>query len=180
VSIDSEDEDDDKIDVDVEGDRLSIRYRDVDLDETFRNRNRVRVSVTMPTMRSLNLTGATQATVRGFNDLNELDVNLVGAVEADLELEADHLDIDLTGASVLTLRGQANRLEADVNSASRLDAFGLRTEEAIVSASSAGEANVNVSNRLEADASMGSNIRFQGNPNLQSNESSGGSISREE
>jgi phage shock protein PspC (stress-responsive transcriptional regulator) len=180
VSIESDDEDDDKIDVDVEGDRLSIRYRNADFGENFESRNRIRVSVTMPTLRSLNLAGATEASVRGFNNLNELDVNLVGAVEADLELEAERLDIDLTGASVLTLRGRANRLEADVNSASRLNAFDLKTEEAVVSASSAGEASVNVSSRLEADASMGSSIRFQGNPNLQSNESSGGSISREE
>ncbi len=180
VTLDADQELEDKIEVTMEDGRLIIGYREEDFPEMLRDRNRVRVNITMPTLRGLDLSGATNATVRGFRNLDDLDLQLSGAVKADMELEAERINIDLNGASRLNINGRANRLEGDISGASRLNAFNLEVQEAVLDVSSAGNADVNVSSNLQAEASSTGRIRYRGTPSLQSNTSSAGSIRRDD
>ncbi len=181
VNVQADDDERDDIEVDVDGDRLRIRYRNADFPEDFGDRDRIRVSITMPEgLRGLDLGGAANATVRGFGDLDDLDVDLSGASTANLELAAKRIEVDLGGASRLTLNGRTDRLKATVSSAAQLEASELAAEEAEVKASSAGSAHVQVNRTLEADASSAGQIRYRGNASVRVNASSAGSVAREE
>jgi hypothetical protein len=181
VNVQADDDELDDIEVDVEGDRLRLRYRNNEILEGFGDRNRIRVSVTMPeALRGLDLSGAANATVRGFGDLDDLDLQLSGASTANLELAANRIEADLGGASQLTLNGRANQLNAEVSGASQLNATELAVEEAIVDASSAGVASIQANRTLEAQASSAGRIRYRGNADVRVNSSTAGSVEREE
>ena len=181
VNVQADDDERDDIEVDVAGDRLRIRYRNEEFPEAFGDRNRIRVSVTMPEgLRGLDLGGAANATVRGFGDLDDLELDLSGASTANLELAANRIEVDLGGASQLTLNGRTNRLKAEVSGAAQLEASELAAEEAVVNASSAGVANVQANGTLEAEASSAGRIRYRGNASVRANASSAGSVERED
>jgi len=181
VNVQADRDEADDIEVDVEGDRLRIRYRNDRFPEGFGDRDRIRVSVTMSqALRGLDLGGAANATVQGFGDLDDLDLQLTGAATAILELAANRIEADLTGASQLTLNGRTDRLKARVRGASQLEAADLAAEEAVVDASGAGVANVQANRTLEAEASSAGRIRYRGNANVRVNASTAGSVEREE
>jgi autotransporter translocation and assembly factor TamB len=181
VNVQADNDQRDDIEVEVEGEQLRIRYRNDAFPERFGDRNRVRVSVTMPRpLRGLDLGGAATATVRGFDDFDDLDVQLTGASTATVELAVNRIEADLGGASRLILNGRTNRLQAEVSGASQLDASKLAAEEAVVNASSAGVANVQANRTLEAQASSAGRIRYRGNANVHVNSSSAGSVARED
>ncbi len=181
VNVQADNDQADDIEVQVEGDRLRIRYRNEAFPENYGDRDRIRVSVTMPqALRGLDLGGAANATVQGFGDLDDLDLQLAGASTAILELAANRIEAELSGASQLTLNGRTDRLEARVRGASQLEAADLATEEAIVDASGAGVAHVQANRTLEAEASSAGRIRYRGNASVRVNSSTAGTVEREE
>jgi hypothetical protein len=58
----------------------------------------------------------------------------------------------------------ADLLKADLSSAGNLNAFDLKVREADISVSSAGDADINVSERITARASSAGDINYMGDP----------------
>ena len=70
-------------------------------------------------------------------------------------------------------------LYADLNSAGDLNAYGLVVREADVSASSAGDADIYVTEKLTARSSSAGDINYRGNPKyVDAHSSSAGSVNR--
>ena len=77
----------------------------------------------------------------------------------------------------MTLSGEADILEADLSSAGDLNAFNLKVREADISASSAGDADINVTEKIRARASSAGDINYMGDPKyIDSHSSSAGGI----
>lgn len=93
----------------------------------------------------------------------ELSASGAVAMEADLGW-VDELWVSASGASSMTLWGGTDRLNATVSGASHLDALDLEARLARATASGASVALVWVRDRLDADASGASFVRFRGNP----------------
>ncbi len=180
VVVEGENNDADEVDLDVEGDELTVQYKNRNFPEMLRNRDKIRIYVTMPDLKGLNLAGATKATVKGFDNQDDVEIQLAGAVEADVELNAERVNLNLNGASQLTLRGQANRFDAEITSASKLHAFEFESKEAEVETNSSALAEINVTRNLTAQANSAGRIRYRGQAEVESNTSSAGSIRREE
>lgn len=136
-------------------------------------------TITMPTVRGVNFSGASQSTITGFANLTDLDVGLSGASESQITTQANRLNVALTGASVLRLNGQGNTLTADLSGASLLQAFGYPVDNAGVEASGASKVNVRVQTSLVVNASGASSIRYQGTPTVQQQLSGASSVQRE-
>lgn len=137
----------------------------------------VRVSITMPELERMQLSGATEGVFSGFTNDN-MALEVFGASELRGSLKTNELSIDLSGASSMKLNGNANSMTVDVSGASELDAFELVSEKAEVDASGASEANINVNNELNAEASGASSISYKGSPKEASTESNGASSVR--
>jgi hypothetical protein len=85
--------------------------------------------------------------------------------------------VDISSSGDVTLKGESDVLEADLSSAGNLNAAELKVREAEVNVSSAGDADVNVSEKLQARASSAGDINYTGNPKyLDAHSSSAGSI----
>ena len=100
------------------------------------------------------------------------------ASKINASVEAVSCSVEASSASKITLKGSAARCTADLSSASKLSAGEFVVAECSVNTSSAAKAVVNCTERLHADASSGSSIRYSGDCRTSINKSSGGSVGR--
>ena len=173
----------------AEGDQRNLNDLDVytrngSLFVRYRNHNRSRqyqtsFLITMPTLRGVAFSGASQSEVSGFTSLSDLDIELSGASRGKFTVQASRTNIDLSGASKLDAIGSGTALVAALSGASKLDAFRYPVGEALVNASGASNARVSVTNALVADASGASSIRYRGTPKVQQRVSGASTVQSE-
>jgi uncharacterized protein YxeA len=93
------------------------------------------------------------------------------------DIIGETLDVNISSSGDITLSGEAETLNVDLSSAGDLEAYNLQVKEADISASSAGDAKVNVSEKINARASSAGDISYRGNPKyVDASSSSAGGI----
>lgn len=108
-----------------------------------------------------------------------VEVSGSGAVAMEVELGwVPELWVTLSGASELVAWGSAGRQNVTVSGASRFDALDLEADLAFLNVSGASEALVWVHDRLEADVSGASQVRFRGNPVVVASTSGASTVTR--
>jgi hypothetical protein len=143
----------------------------------IRDAEKKKVYVTMKDIKSIRTTSA--GDVYGENQINgdRLELSASSAGDIKLEVKVEDLDIDISSSGDITLRGETDKLRADLSSAGDLNAYELRSREADISVSSAGDADVYVSERMTARASSAGDINYKGDPrNVDAHSSSAGGI----
>jgi hypothetical protein len=121
----------------------------------------------------IKLSGASD--LKGDIEGGVISVNLSGASECKGQFVAKSISIDGSGASSVEFSGSADDLSVEVSGASNAKLFNLNVKAAMVHASGASTADVNVSQLLKAEASGASSINYKGDPNVSRNNSSGAS-----
>ncbi|MCU0340160.1 MAG: DUF2807 domain-containing protein [Spirosomaceae bacterium] len=173
----------------VDGDRRDIDDLEVFVDRNgklvmrYRNwrvrRYNMNVDITMPTLRGVDFSGASRATVSGFGRIRSLDVKLSGASRANIDGDWETLRMGISGASNLVLRGQGSVLQGDLSGASRLDGFDFPVNEANIDLSGASTAYVLVDKLLRVEAAGASTVRYRGNPDVRPRTSGGSTIRKD-
>ena len=97
---------------------------------------------------------------------DELRLSASSAGNITLEVHAKTVNADISSSGDIILSGDADILRADVSSAGDLKAFDLRVREAGVLTSSAGSAEINVSEKLTAKASSAGDINYIGDARI--------------
>ena len=174
VSATGEMNDLDDLEIFVQQEKLVARYRN-----SSRNRRRMDIDFTMPSISSVDFSGAVDAVIDGFVNVSKVEFELSGASECEFSGSGKTLYFDLSGASQLYLSGNAKYLDGELSGASEIDAFELPVEESDIALSGASEAKVWVSKLLEVNASGASSVRYKGSPVIDQH-LSGGSILRKE
>jgi phage shock protein PspC (stress-responsive transcriptional regulator) len=129
------------------------------------NLEAMRINITMPSLERLEATGF--GTVR-FDEFSsdDLDIEIRGPIRLRGEMRAMNLNLTMTGKGEADLSGSATRMNARLELASKLRAYNMDVVDAIVEASGASSAKVNVSGTLEMEETGLSNIDFRGSPNI--------------
>ncbi len=143
----------------------------------IRSADRKRVYVTMNEINSVKTTSA--GDVYGESPINtdRLDLSASSAGDIKLEVKTKNIDIDISSSGDISLTGETDKLRADLSSAGNLNAYDLQSREADVSVSSAGDADINVSERLTARASSAGDVNYKGDPKyVDSHSSSAGGV----
>ncbi len=138
-----------------------------------------RVYVTMKEINSLRTTSA--GDIIGETPVKTTNLKLSASSAGDIKVEvyAERIDADISSSGDMTLSGKADRLNVSLSSAGDLNAYELEVREADVSASSAGDADINVSEKLTARASSAGDINYRGNPKyIDAHSSSAGGVHR--
>jgi hypothetical protein len=135
----------------------------------------LRARVTLPVLAGLEANGASHVDVTGFESGDRMRIDASGASTVRGDLVTDDLDTDVAGASTLEIEGQAEALRATASGASTIDLGGFTVTDADVDANGASTILVNVSGRLDAQASGASNVRYTGDPTLGRIEATGAS-----
>jgi hypothetical protein len=143
----------------------------------IRDAEKKRVYVTMKEVNSVKTTSA--GDVIGETPINSdrLELSASSAGDIKLETHTKNISADISSSGDISLSGETDILRADLSSAGDLKAYDLKAREAEVSVSSAGDADVNVSERITARASSAGDINYKGDPKyVDAHSSSAGGI----
>ncbi len=166
----------DEVTVEQDGDTLKLGRKGDSSLWSFGNADgRLEATITMPRLRELRLSGASDATMTGFDDGEDMKIDVSGASELRGTIRSGDLAIDAAGASSITLEGEGDAITVDGSGASSIDLSDLRVREADIDASGASEVELDVEQRLSADASGASSVRYRGEPELDDIRTSGAS-----
>lgn len=125
---------------------------------------KLEVEITMPILARLELSGASSATVTGFEMERVLSLRLSGASSVVGELAVDEARFELSGASSVRLAGSARSLDLDASGSSRVNLDGFFVERVDLRASGASVVQVFATEHLDVDASGGSQVFYEGDP----------------
>lgn len=160
----------------IRGDELYIRHED---NINVREAERERVYVTMKDIKSLYTSSAGDIVGETPVKTDDLKLDASSAGDIKLEVYAKNIRVDGSSSGDITLDGEADMIEADLSSAGDLNAYNLKTREADISVSSAGDADVYVTEKLTARASSAGDINYKGDPKyIDAHASSAGGIHR--
>lgn len=137
----------------------------------------LRLYITVKDIESIDISGAVELKTKSSIKTDKLSVDLSGAGEIEMDIEANKLSFDLSGGSELKLKGRAERASIDIAGAGELEAEELETDYMSIDISGAGEAVVFVNKELSADISGAGSIRYKGSPIVSKDVSGAGSIS---
>jgi len=129
-------------------------------------RDRMHITIEMPTIRSIDLSGACKAKIEDFGKISKLEADLSGAADLTLDIKITDLDAELSGASNLTVNNLCDILTADVSGASKINAFDADALEADLELSGASKVNLSVSKKLVVEASGASTVYYRGEPTI--------------
>lgn len=148
-------------------------------DVNIREAEMKRVYVTMREIRSVKTTSAGDVIGETPVKSETLELSASSAGDIKLEVYAKEIEADISSSGDMTLTGEADILNADLSSAGDLNAYELKVREVDISASSAGDADVNVSERITARASSAGDINYKGDPKyIDAHSSSAGGVHR--
>jgi hypothetical protein len=159
------------LDVTKSGDTLRLSLKP---DVGMRNAT-LQAQVTMPELTGLDLSGAAHTTLAGFSSEKPVTVGLSGASHLQGDLRSGDAQFHLSGASKVELRGSASNLKVSASGASRTQLDQFNVKEAVVDASGASHITLNVADKLEAEASGASHVRYLGQPQVLKSHTSGAS-----
>jgi hypothetical protein len=148
-------------------------------DANIREAKMKRVYVTIKEVTSLSTSSA--GDIIGETPVKGTDIEIEASSAGNIRVEvyAKKLDINISSSGDVYLSGVAETLVADLSSAGDLEAYDLKVKEAEISASSAGDARISVSERIKARASSAGDISYQGDPKyVDASSSSAGGIHR--
>jgi hypothetical protein len=144
-----------------------------------KNHKKIRLAITMPRLKAAEFSGASHVRMQGFNDEEQMNLNISGASKLDAEsLQSDKLVLELSGASHVELSGRAAKLDVELSGASHLNAQSFIVRDADINASGASHAQLGVQKSLQVDASGASKIEYTGNPLNLTKDLSGASVVR--
>ncbi|HPT22218.1 MAG TPA: head GIN domain-containing protein [Bacteroidales bacterium] len=148
-------------------------------DANIRDAESKKVLVTMKEVNSVETSSAGDVYGETPVKSENLELSASSAGNIKLEVHAKKIDVSISSSGDITLTGNAESLEADLSSAGDLNASNLEVKEADVSVSSAGDADINVSEKLTARASSAGDITYTGDPKyVDAHSSSAGGIHR--
>ena len=141
VAADGRRDDVEELDVTVNNGTLEVKGRN-DFNFFNNQKRRVGLVITMPDLRSVQLSGANKTRITGFRNLDRLDVGLSGATNSEIDVTTDRLEIAASGASKVTLRGRARTADISLAGACKVQATDMTIDEADVKAVGASKAEL--------------------------------------
>jgi hypothetical protein len=128
------------------------------------------VKVTMPSLESLTLNGASRAKLGGIQSASTMRLRLSGASRVDGEIKAKDVDLDATGASHVELGGAAQSAKLHATGACSLKLSDLALGSAETTVEGASNVSVKVKDSLTCTVNGASQLRYSGNPKVISKE----------
>ena len=120
--------------------------------------------------------GASKITTTNQLLTDSLSLNVSGASDVTLNLKTKAIDVLLSGASNVNLEGTTQTLYSTISGASSLKAYKLLATTTNIKASGASSAKVYASEKINANATGSSSIKFKGEPKEVSAEASSSSF----
>jgi hypothetical protein len=152
--------------LDVTGGQLNIQTHG---GWKFWNRDQVEMKVQMHSIKSLNISGASDIVATKPLVADSLDVNISGKGEVRFgNLSAKQLDFEISGAGSGTIAGKVDKLIVNVSGAGKITADNLRAAQADINISGAGSTDLWVTDELSINVSGVGSVSYWGQPKVTS------------
>lgn len=122
----------------------------------------LKAQITMPDIKSIDLSGAAKAELIDFQLKHDLHVDMSGASELRADISIGDLTAALAGASTLQLEGTAGNIVVDGGGSSTLDLENLAARDADINLQGASTATIHPSGRLQCRLSGASKLYYVG------------------
>ncbi len=146
----------------------------------IRPTHKVKVYVTSPEYRSLDVSGA--CNIIGQTKISsdkDLDIEVSGAGDIRMEVNAPKLSADISGSGTVDLKGQTRDFDLGLSGAGKAKCFEMLAENTEVDISGAGSADVYASVKLDAQVSGAGSVKYKGNAsNVNQQVSGAGSVKK--
>ncbi len=137
--------------------QVSINTLTISFDECVEDVDNIRIFITIPDIRALILTG-----VGSMNTVNQIDV--------------DDLDINLTGVGNFNLEGTADNLNVLITGVGDVLGFSFNTDQCNINITGEGDAEVFVNNELNVTITGIGTVFYLGSPTVTSTITGTGSV----
>jgi phage shock protein PspC (stress-responsive transcriptional regulator) len=124
----------------------------------------IMVEVVLPELTRVDASHSSEVEITGFNGQERMQLDASGAAHISYSGDAENMEVDLTHAAEIDLSGQAANLSAKASGASSLEARNFQAETVTVTTEHSAEAEIYVTQKITAEASGASSIRYAGNP----------------
>jgi hypothetical protein len=138
----------------------------------------IKLYLTVVDVEDIDVAGAIELKNKGTYSISELEIDVSGAADIDLDLDVENLKMDMSGASETTLTGKANNFDIEISGAGELDAKKLKTRNTSIDISGAGSAIVFAKKTLKVKVSGAGSVKYKGDPKIDKDISGAGSIEK--
>ena len=143
--------------------------------------HKIKVYVSNSEYKDLQVGGA--SSIRSENEITSADalnVDIGGASEGILEVNAPKVSVNVSGASKANIKGKTKDFEGGASGASEIRGFDLLTENADVDASGASNIEVYASVKIAGQASGASSVNYKGNAQASVEKSGASSVNKKD
>jgi hypothetical protein len=143
--------------------------------------HKIKVYVSNPEYKELQVSGA--SSIRSENEITSPDVlhvDMSGASEGRLEVNAPKISVNLSGASNANIKGKTKDFEGGASGASEIRGFDLLSENADVDASGASSIEIYASVKIAGQASGASSVNYKGNAQATVEKSGASSVNKKD
>ena len=137
-----------------------------------------KVYVTIEKLSFLKATSGSDVKSETIIKTNEISISATSGAAIEIDVEAESVATSTTSGSDIKITGTTINHASNATSGSSIDAYDLKSDNAIAKATSGASINIYASKKMEGKATSGADIDFKGNPaTINKDVSSGGSIS---
>jgi len=145
----------------------------------IRPRRTVKVYVSSPDFQRFEASGACDVySENKIMGVNRVELDLSGASDAKLELNAPEVRAEVSGAGSVELKGETKNLVLDGTGSSDFKCYDLLAETVNVHISGSGDAQVSASVKLDVRVSGAGSVRYKGNPQVDQKVTGSGSVKK--
>jgi hypothetical protein len=148
----------------------------IETDENLKPTKSMKLHITFKDLEEIEASGACDLESVNVLELDELELDVSGAADVELELKLNKIEADFSGASDIELAGSAGEMMMDISGAGELDALELEVDKVTLDISGAATAKVYATKYLKVDVSGAATVKYKGNPQIDSEVSGAGSV----
>jgi len=130
---------------------------------TWKNENKkLKAYVSFKTLNKLYGSAGSEVMLKGGMNAENLDVKFTSGAEFEGQINAKQLTVNQNSGSVMNISGKADKIAIDVSSGAEFKGNELAVDFCDAEASSGGTVKISISKELNAKASSGGSIRYNG------------------
>lgn len=147
----------------------------IKVDNWKRAKGRKDVTIHVPALEEISASGGSDVYGKGNWKMNDLEINLSGGSDLEMELTANRIECNASGGSDIDLTGSADKIDINCSGGSDVEAKKFTVKHCTVSASGGSDVEIHATESIDASASGASDITYKGNPSQVKVHSSGSS-----
>ncbi len=129
-----------------------------------KNRGNMDVTIHAPFLNEISASGGSDVYGKGSWKADDLEINLSGGSDLEMDLTADRVICNASGGSDIELTGSADKIDISCSGGSDVEAKQFVVKHSSISASGGSDVEIHTTESINASASGASDITYKGNP----------------